>query len=258
MGMFGPIVEHDGLQVREVLGDWSHLSKWDRPPKYVVEGHAALSPAAFDRSEARLPLRQTLKGKPIAELKGLHTGACAILFNGASIGQHDLFRIKVPIVGMNRTHVGYPGYVGPQPDYLCVVDWLWLKDKNVLAHPKIINGSTYKKDIGYRVTRHPRMSPFSFDLARDGYVFPVPATTGHLALQLAVYLGFTALYCLGWDMGGKHFDGTVSSSRFRAAVHYHSRQAPLLKAHGVDVYLCGSPDSAINFYPHAPFEAVCA
>jgi hypothetical protein len=254
----GPIVEHDGLQVREVLGDWSHLSKWDRPPKYIVEGHAALSPAAFDRSETRPPLKQTFLGKSIEELKGIHSGRCAILFNGASMAQHDLFRIKVPIVGMNRTHVGYPGYVGPQPDYLCVVDWLWLKKPEVMAHPRLINGSTYKKNLGHRVTRHPRMSPFSLDLARDGFVAPVPATTGHLALQLAVYLGFTELYCVGFDMGGKHFDGTAASNHFKSALRYHRRQTSILEKHGVKVFVCGSPNSAIDFWPHAPFEAVCA
>jgi hypothetical protein len=258
MEMFGPVVERDGLQVREVLGDWSHLSKWDRPPKFIVEDHAALGISAFDRSEARLTLKQTFAGKPIAELKGIHSGKVALLFNGASMGQHDLFKITTPIIGMNRTHLGYPTYRGPQPTYLCVVDHLWLKDKNVLAHPKIINGSTHKKDVGYRVTRHPRMGPFSFDLERDGYVAPAPATTGHLALQFAVYLGFTELYCLGWDLKGGHFDGTHASNHFWAALAFHKRQAKLLVERGIRVFLCGSPDSAIDFYPHAPFEAVCA
>lgn len=246
-----------GLTVREIPGDFSHIPEYDRPPRFVIEGHAAGNLAAWDRGPDRPPVKKTYAGKSITELKGKHTGRVAVLFNGPSMGRHDLFKISCPIIGLNRTHVGYATYLGPQPDYLCLVDHVWLDKPEVLAHPAIVNGSTHLRNVGYRVQKHPRMSPFSFDLDRDGYVSPIPASTGHLALQFAVYAGFTKLHCLGWDMSGGHFDGSRGSLHYRQALRYHKRQVPLLKERGISVYLCGSPDSAIDFWPHSDFSAVC-
>lgn len=244
-----------------MLGDWSHLPPCDRPPRFLSTLPITVAPTGFDRSESRSDVEVRYPGKDIKELKGIHSGAVAILFNGQSMAEHDLSKIGVPIIGMNRTHTGWPGYKGPQPDYLCVIDHVWF-DKpewraGILKHPKVINGSTHKADIGYRVARHVRMSPFSFDLGRDGFVPPIPCTTGHLALQLACYLGFTDLYCLGFDLGGKHFDGTGASLHFGTAIYHHKRQAELLKERGINVWVVGSPDSKAPF-PHKTFEEAFA
>lgn len=163
---------------------------------------------------------------------------------------------------MNRTHHGWPTYFGPQPDYLCIVDHLWFDHPEwsvgIKSHPNVINGSTHSQPIGYRVARNNRMAPFSLDLARDGYVCPVPCTTGHLALQAAVYMGFTEIHCVGWDMGGPHFDGTHASRFFRDALAYHGRQARFFEEKGIKVFLCGSPESNLkDKYPASDFEAVC-
>jgi hypothetical protein len=251
----------DGLPARPVLGDWSHLNECDQPPRYLRDIGLHNGGAGWDKSETREPVRQSRLGKSILELKGKHSGRVAILFNGPSVKDHDLHKINCHIIGMNRTHAGYPGYDGPQPDYLCLVDWCWLDlpryRRNVEKHPAIINGSDHKEDIGYRVVRHPRFAPFSFDLHRDGYAGPVPCTTGHLALQLAVYLGFTEIHCLGWDMGGGHFDGSRASYWFNDAIRYHKRQSQLLEEKGINVYVCGSPDSKVQGFKHSSFEAVC-
>lgn len=256
----GPMVEFEGLPAREVLGDWSHLHEWDRPPKYVREGDVHSAHLGFDRTEARPAVKQHRPGRPVRELKNIHSGKVAILFNGASLSRHELWRIAYPIIGINRTHRGYPGYEGPQPDYLCLVDWVYFdhpKFNSALTHPNIINGSDHTADIGWRVVRHPRMAPFSFDLERDGYAGPVPATTGHLALQVAAYMGFTEIHCLGWDMGGAHFNNSPGSNYYPSAIRYHKRQAPLLRERGVNVYVCGSPDSKVEGFEHSDFEAVC-
>lgn len=250
----GPVIEIDGRECREVLGDWSHRPECDRPPKYVAHGfpYEVVRPDGMGIDRDALP--QKLPGKHILGLKGIHSGACAIFFNGPSLAYHDLHAISVPTIGMNRTHLGFAGYKGPQPDYLCAIDEVWIKDPNVLAHPCLIDGSISGKDNGgYRVTRHFRASPFSFDLARDGYCCPVPCTTGHLALQLAVYMGFTEIFCLGWDMAGGHFDGTKSSMHFPMARRYHQRQAKLLRDHGIKVWICGSTESAVTGYEHCDF-----
>lgn len=257
----GPVELLDGVSVRRVLGDWSKHQRCDRPPDYIVDGPVVPRTSIFDKSEARADVEVKLPGKNIRELRGIHSGKVAILFNGASMAQHDLWKIKCPIIGMNRTHQGWKGYNGPQPDYLCVIDHVWFDDpklrSGVLKHPKVINGSTHKSEVGYRVARSGRMAPFSFDLGRDGFVPPIPCTTGHLALQLAVYLGFTDLYCLGWDMGGRHFDGTSASLHFAQAAFYHKSQAPLLKEKGIRVTVCGSPDSKLKVFAHSSFEECC-
>jgi hypothetical protein len=253
----GPLEEIDGMSVRKVLGDWSHMHECDRPPQYLREGYIYEPNPNFSMAEDRDSIPQRLPGKHISGLRGVHSGACAIFFNGESLAQHDLYRIQVPTIGMNRTHSGFAGYKGPQPDYLCVIDELWIKDRNVLAHPCLIDGSISGRDNGgYRATRHFRGQPFSFDLARDGYCCPVPCTTGHLALQLAVWMGFTEIFCLGWDMSGGHFDGTGSSMHFQLAKKYHLSQAQILADHGIKVWVCGSPESKVVGYEHCDFEAL--
>ena len=173
----------------------------------------------------------------------------AILFNGPSLAQHDLSKITVPTIGINRTHKGNKNYHGPDPNYLCVIDEVWLRVPEIRDHPGLVNGSVHKGNHGFRAARSMRTSPFSFDLGFDGYVCAVPCTTGHLALQLAAFLGFTDLYCLGFDLGGKHFDGSPGESQhFKMAVNLHKKQVPVLKERGINVYVVGSPDS------NAPFE----
>lgn len=246
-----------GLDVRRVLGSWPGRGPYDQLPDYVADGVIPAECAVgHDRSEERAPIKQARPGRSIAELKGIHRGAVAILFNGPSLATHDLSRIKVPIIGMNRTFSGSKSYAGPEPDYLCIVEDLWLRNEHVRKHPGLINGSLDERPIGYRATRSFRMAPFSFDLERDGFVNPVPCTTGHLALQVAVYMGFTTLYCLGLDLTGGHFDGTDGSQHYTLAKMYHRRQVDVLAKRGIDVYVCGSPNSRAPF-SHAPFEAVC-
>lgn len=255
----GPVIDIDGRRCREVLGDWSHRHECDRPPRFLAIDY----PGGIERpdvmTEDRLPLPQNLPGKAISGLKGRHSGACAILFNGPSLAHHDLHSIRVPLIGINRTHEGFAGYTGPQPDYLCAIDDAWIRDKNVLAHPCLIDGSVSSKDNGgYRATRHFRAAPFSFDLERDGYCCPVPCTTGHLALQVAVYMGFTEIFALGWDMEGGHFDGTKSSMHFAMARKYHLRQAKILASRGIKLWVCGSPESKVVGYEHCDFSDLIA
>lgn len=253
----GPVQLIDGVLCREVLGDWSHRDEFNQIPKYIVEG-ATAPPERVLMPEGREPVPVRFPGKRIDALKGIHSGKVAILFNGPSLANHDLWAIKkagIPMIGMNRTHVGHEGYNGPQPDYLCVIDAVWTMNPNVRAHPCVIDGSTGEDDTGgYRIARNFRASPFSFDLALDGYVPPLPCSTGHMALQLAVWMGFTELYCLGLDMGGGHFDGTRGSLNFAMARKYHEAQAPLLLARGIHVYVCGSPKSKCLAFPQATFE----
>ena len=106
--------------------------------------------------------------------------------------------------------------------------------------------------------RNFRATPFSFDLYRDGFVPPVPGTTGFLALQLAVYLGFRDIYCLGLDLGGAHIDGSAGSQHYGLMAHHFRRMASTIRRGGVRVTVCGSPVSRCDAFEHSTFEELCA
>lgn len=247
-------VDQHGRNWRVLNGDFSHLEEHDRPPRVICENLVAGSRIHYDRSETRKPI-PCEPGKHISELKDKHSGAVAILFNGQSMGNHDLKSINVPIIGLNRAHHGFPGYTGPDPDYLCVVDTSWLAKDAVREHPGLINGTSDPRPIGWRVPKSFRMAPFSFDVGRDG---ALPTTTGLLVLQVAAYMGFRDIYCLGLDLGGPHFDGTVSGGNMEAQERYCKRAVPFLKERGVHIWLCGSPDSKCTAFEHRPFDALLA
>ena len=240
---------------REIVGDFSQLEEHDRPPRFIREGIAVGNRIHWDKSETRVVLPQAYPGRPLLELAGKHSGERgALLFNGASLASCDLSRIDCAMIGMNRTHVGYETYRGPSPTYLCVIDVCWLNRPAVLNHPGLLNATSAPKALpnGWRVKKSFRVVPFSFDLHRDG---AVPPTTGHLALQVAVYLGFSEIFLLGMDLGGAHYDGTPSGRNMEAQLTYLTQAAPLIAARGVKVWLCNSPDSlARELFPHITFD----
>lgn len=253
----GPPEVRDGVTVRPVLGDWSHRGPWDQPPTHLVEPESAPSVVVVEGPTEPLP--QRLPGRHISELKGKHSGRAVLLFNGPSLAKHNLFRIRDPLIGMNRTFVGNKGYTGPQPEYLCAIDEVWMRHPDVLAHPGLINGGNNETATGYRATRSYRGKPFSFDLAHDGYVPLTPGTTGFLALQVAVWMGFTELYCLGLDLSGGHFDGSSGVSQHFAWMNrYYKAIAKVLGERDIRVTICGSPDSKCSAFEHTSFEELAA
>lgn len=257
--------DHRGRSWVELCG-LDGIPEHDRPPALICEQMAVVNREHLDDSPNRRPIKQRHPGRNIEELKGIHSGPVAILHNGPSLADHDLWQIKVPTIGMNRTHQGYvgvmgDGYKGPQPTYYCFYDHPWGRKETVLAHPRVINGSSMETDPSggkfWRATASYRMFPFSFDLWRDGFAPPVPCTTGFLAMQLAVYMGFTELFLLGLDLGGGHFDGTKASASMPDAASHYEKVAPYLKNAGIKTWLCGSPGSLLTkVFPQVPFSAL--
>lgn len=234
--------------------DYSHIPLHDRPPAQICEGVRVMQGIHFQKGEDRVEIPQKYPGKRIEALKGLHSGKVALLYNGPSLANHDLWKIPHPLIGLNRTHRGYKTYSGPQPDYLCVVDNCWIDSEDVRDHPGLINGTLDRREAGYRATKSFRMNPFSFDLQRDGYVPWCPATTGHLAIQVAVYLGFTDIYCLGLDLSGPHYDGTEAGRSIWDTHRFFEKYAPVLKERDIKVTICGSPKSKVSAFPMSTFE----
>ncbi len=244
--------------------DQSHKHPVDRTPPLIYENVCIEFGIHWDKSETR-PNIPALPGKSIADLKGKHSGPVALLFNGASLADYDLYAIKAPMIGMNRTHRGYETYQGPEPDYLCIVDTSWLNRKAVREFPRLVNATTDPRPIGYRVPASYRVArsgspcakdlsrkgiPFSFDLERDGVI---PTTTGWLALQFAVYAGFTDLYCLGLDLGGNHYDGTPSGMNMSAQEKMSRKVRYALRKRGINVWSLGRS----KCFPRGDFAGVC-
>jgi len=234
----------------EISGDFSHLPLHDQPPKHVWKILKEGRRLHTDRTERRLPIPQLYPGKSILTIHAQHSGPVAILFNGHSLAGHDLHKITIPTIGMNRTYVGHKTYKGPDTDYLCIMDRSWLSVPQIRNHPGLLNGTSDTRELGVRPPRSWRMNPFSFDLWRDGYVSP---TTGHMALQIAIWMGFKDLYCLGLDFGGEHYDGTPSGGNMVAQKKLTIEAAPMIKSRGVNVWSCGNHD---GLFPYAPFTAV--
>jgi hypothetical protein len=67
-------------------------------------------------------------------------------------------------------------------------------------------------------------------------------------------MGFSEIYCLGFDLSGKHWDGTRGSDHYALANAYHKAQAPLLKAKGIDVKVCASPESKVTAFEKCSWE----
>lgn len=254
-----------GRRITELKGNLRGIPKHDRPPRFILESIAMDRKILRQTGPNRKALKQRYPGRPIEELKGREVGAVAILHNGPSLKQSPLNALQIPTIGMNRTlPQSYPDYLGPVPTYYCFADHPWGLNLEVVEGKGmiVINGSSLESDPSqgrhYRATKSYRMAPFSHDLARDGYVSWVPCTTGFLALQLALYLGFTRIYLLGLDLSGTHFNSTPASVSMPDALkHYEVVSQNLKKVRpDVQVWVCNSPQSLVHpgIFPHAPLS----
>ncbi len=72
-------------------------------------------------------------------------------------------------------------------------------------------------------------------------------------MQFAVYAGFTDLYCLGLDLGGKHYDGTPSGMNMGAQEKMSRKVRSALRKRGVNVWSLGKA----TCFPRGDFKGVC-
>lgn len=133
----------------------------------------------------------------IAEFKDIHKGKrCVIVCNGSSLDRTDLRFLRGEIViGLNR------GYLkdGVDPNYIVTVDEKVIEQfgTGILEYGvPVFSGNELN---GYNVV-HLKWSPdiptFSYDLTK-------PIWQGHtvtyVAMQLAYWMGFSAVYTIGQD-----------------------------------------------------------
>lgn len=176
----------------------------------------------------------------------------AILGNGASILNHDLSRIAIPTIGLNRSW-----RLHDSTYFVCADYRHYCKAFDAMSH-LFVSGfaSADKWSVGTRVKALSGGDHWSNDL-ETGWVLAHadgPGSVLHASLQLARWLGFGRAYLLGTDFQGPHFDGTEAYDRMD---DYHNRLMDVARQRsGMDLYVCGSPDSLCRL-PKVEFSEVC-
>jgi hypothetical protein len=165
----------------------------------------------------------------------------AVLCNGPSLASHDLSRIKIPVMGLNRSHAVYPS-----PDYHVTLDGDHYRQTPKWYEAIAKLGKLYVAGecwtIG-KVLPIRKDCEFSTDL-KLGVVTELGGVGSvfYAALQVAYGLGYREVYALGLDLGGGvHFDGTPCSPHVE-------RQNELFRHLPSDltVRVVGSPESRAN------------
>lgn len=174
----------------------------------------------------------------------------ALLANGPSLAMHDLTRVKLPMMGMNRSwklvpdpllHVGLETiHYHAAPDYF---DRMAKK------------GGLYVVGAGWPVGKQLQFGSgtFSRDVFKDGVVTQLNnvGSVAYAAIQVAYSLGYKELFMLGLDLDGPHFDGSPASGNVVAQNSLFAYFPSDLK-----VWVCGSPESRANL-EKCDFSEVC-
>ena len=176
----------------------------------------------------------------------------AILGNGRSLLDHDLSRITVPTIGLNRSWRLHGS------TYFVCADYRHYCEAFDRMKHLFVSGfaSAEKWGVGTRVKALVGGDHWSDDLER-GWVLchtDGPGSVLHASLQLAKWLGFQTAYLLGTDFHGPHFDGTEAYGQMD--VYHNKLMAVARQRSGMDLYVCGSPDSRCEL-PKVGFEEVC-
>ncbi len=206
----------------------------------------------------------------IADFKGIHKGKrLFILASGPSLEGYDLSKLERRLVmGLNRSFLLYP-----QTHYHCCMDQRLFE-----LYSERMKETRYLFTLEGRPMGIPikllGSEGFSWDLEQgiySGY------TISYLAIQIAVYMGFTQIFFLGLDLkhqgGNTHFFGKDFHSRAHETTEFpkmirmlsrvpevlengpeNSMQASCPK---VEIFNC-SPITEFTSFPFMDFEeAVC-
>lgn len=140
--------------------------------------------------------------RPIESFRGIHSGRTFILGNGPSLGDHDLPKLPEPTIGVNRSFKAHPS------TYHIACDMLTFREHEAeLRNPRAGFGHTFTAEGRYP----PEMDwpivlknlgdaiGWSWNLEQGVY----PRFSTYVAMQLAVYMGFTDIVLLGTDLGSR-------------------------------------------------------
>jgi hypothetical protein len=218
------------------------------------------------------------------EFRDKHRGEpCLVMGNGPSLDAYDLSTIKCKTVGINRS------WRKRVADYHCTMgDRAYLREiEQHKWEPKVLfvmgkRGEDYLAKWTYRHVRVGKVVGVprvvfvpKGDNFRDGYGCDLargirPGITGHMAIMVAVFLGFSPICLLGYDCNQNegHFKWYGDGRRvepfgldFRAdragQITHFDKLAPVIEKHHPDTEVLNlSPRSAIKCWPFADFHEV--
>jgi hypothetical protein len=194
---------------------------------------------------------------PIESIRDVASGQVALLGGGESVNYLDLEKIerRMPVIGLNQS---WKSLETPWRVFIHGSNWTDIKSGKA-PKPKLAIFPVTKEieqtvdewvpdmfvcPLQYLVPRikypgeaHPFAGDFSSDL-RDG---TRAAFCGLLALEIAVWAGFTDIYLLGYDSAGGHFFDpkfSINSTTFEYWNKLLMDAGAVLKARGVRVTNC--------------------
>lgn len=194
--------------------------------------------------------------KTIADFKNVHQGKrLFILASGPSLTDMDLSPLERRIVmGLNRSVLVYP-----DTQYHCTMDHRLFDEFADLLRKTRFLFTLEDRPWGIPIQLL-GAEGFSWDLEKgiySGY------TIAYVALQIAVYMGFSEIYYLGLDLchkeGQTHFFGKDYHSRDHESTEFPKMRkmlnygAEALADSDVRVFNC-SPNSDLEGFPKVTFE----
>jgi hypothetical protein len=209
----------------------------------------------------------------IADFRGRHQGErVAILANGPSLLHHDLNLLApagIRTMGMNASWQAlHPTDYHVTLEYDHALRHPWMYDKIARRGTLFTMGDSWG-ELGVRIPfRSEKETPFSFDLER-GAVSELRGvgSVAYVALQLAVWMGFSTIFMVGLDLDGPKFNGDSAAAwrqqgLFRAAASaLEAMRAQCPGELGANcshiipsIYVVGSPDSLCDAFPKIPFD----
>ena len=206
----------------------------------------------------RVEINQTTHRDQVHRYKDEHRGQrCFILACGPSLDRVS----QTALVKEHKIAVNHAIYKFPDSEYVVIGD---LKNGLEIStgdsvlfssqEPQHISGSVVMKDLGH-------LPGFSTDLT-EGVFFG--HTTTYIALQIAVYMGFSPIYLLGLDLKdsdtkthfyGKRIFQTLPQRKHLFDCMLESFNWAALTLPELEIYNC-TPDSALKAYPYKSFEEV--
>lgn len=193
---------------------------------------------------------------PIEAYKDLHKGKrLFILASGPTLSTHDLSLLDRRItMGLNRSVLVYPDTY-----YHCVMDQRLFDLYSELLEKTRQIFTVEGRPHGIKM-KNLSAEGFSWDLEKGIYT---GYTIAYVALQLAVYMGFSEVFYLGLDLQHQgrqtHFFGrdenTVNheDTEFPKMLKLLTSAANILKAHPIRVYNC-STETTLRCFPFMSFE----
>jgi hypothetical protein len=210
--------------------------------------------------------------RTLLDYRAAYEGRVAILLGGASVREQDLSRVRCPILGTNQS---WRGLSWPRAVAHVLSDWRTALDYGAHVVSSWPSMPVFQKAFDVRYVL-PGTIPlwkrdgegFRFDLEHGAWTMGAPV----LALQLAVYMGFSEIVLLGldlkmrganvhwWDaapMGAILESQAAANWALQAAALITCAEAIATHPRGVRVVNV-SHDSACDAFTRRPFDEVFA